>query len=93
MVVNLNKLVKFQYSEKLGVDLIPNHFEKHVNRISQIEIVIYKNLYCLKRINCYQNKKMSLQLSINISDRLKTCKIPLVDPKILQRHQLTPLLY
>ena len=57
----------------LTLIIIPNHFEKHVNRTSQIEIVIYKKISCcLKRINCYQNKRMSLELSINISGQLQT---------------------
>ena len=67
--------------------VIPNYFEKHVKRTSQIKVVIYKKIYCLKRINSSQNKKMLLQISINISDRLQTWQIFLVDRKIIQCHQ------
>ena len=50
----------------------------------------------MKRINFYQNKRMLLKFSINISDQLQTRQISLVGPKILQYDQettqLTPLL-
>ena len=82
--------------KNLVLMVIPNHFGKHVNRTSQIKIVIYKKICCLKRINFYQNKRMSLQFSINISDQLQTREISLVGPRILKCHQgmtqLTPLL-
>ena len=36
--------------------VIPNHIEKHVDRTSQIKIVLYREiLRCLKRIICYQD--------------------------------------
>ena len=75
----------------------PNYFGKHVNLTSQIKIVIYKKIQCcLKRINVYQIKKISLKFSIKISEQLQTRQISLVGPKMLQYHQemiqLTPLL-
>ena len=49
----------------------------------------YENIMLLsKRINFNQNKKMSLQFSINIADQLQTRQISLAGPKILQCHQV-----
>ena len=49
----------------------------------------YENIMLLsKRINFNQNKKMSLQFSINIPDQLQTRQISLAVPKILQCHQV-----
>ena len=73
--------------KNLVLMVIPNHFGKHVNRTSQIKIVIYKKICCLKRINFYRNKRMLLKFSINISDQLHRCQISLVDPRILKYHQ------
>ena len=41
----------------------------------------------LERVSFYQNKRMSLQFLISISDQLQTCQISLVGPKILQCYQ------
>ena len=86
-MANLNKQAKLQYFEKLSVDDNSKSFGKHVNRTSQITILIYKKICCLKRINFYKNKRMSLKLSINISDQLQPRKISLIGPKILKCHQ------
>ena len=49
----------------------------------------------LEKNKFYQNERMSLKFSINISDQLHTPQISLVGPKIFQYHQemaqLTPL--
>ena len=41
----------------------------------------------LERINCYQNKRMSLQFSIKILDQLQAPYISTVGPKILQYNE------
>ena len=61
LVVNLNKQAKFQYFEKLTVDCNSKSFWKACKLNFSNKIVIYKKiLCCMKRINCYQNKKMSV---------------------------------
>ena len=52
--------------------IIPNNFGKHLNRTSQIKIVIIEeNKTLLEKVNCYPNKRMSQQFSVNISDQLE----------------------
>ena len=52
--------------------IIPNNFGKHLNRTSQIKIVIIEeNKTLLEKENCYPNKRMLQQFSVNISDQLE----------------------
>ena len=87
-MANLNKQAKLQYFEKLSVDGNFKPFWKarkpyFPNKNSNIQ----ENIMLLKMINFYQNKRMSLKFSINISNQLQTRKISLVGPKILKCHQ------
>ena len=76
--------------------VIPNHFEKHTNRTSEIKIVIYKK-YILLEKNKLLSKQKDVASTFNkhfgsLTDLLKL----LVYPKILHCHQwmtqVTPLL-
>ena len=66
--------------------VIPNHFEKHINRTSEIKIVIYKK-YILLEKNKLLSKQKDVASTFNkhfgsITDLLKL----LVHPKILHCH-------
>ena len=72
LVQNLNKQTKLQYFEKLSVDCNSKPFWKACKPyFSNKNSNIQENIMLLEK-DCYQNKRMSLQLSINISDQLQT---------------------
>ena len=73
LVINVNKRTKLQYFEKLSVDCNSKPFWKACKPyFSNKNSNIHRNITLLEKINCYRNKRMSLELSINISDQLWT---------------------
>ena len=68
---NLNKQAKFNYFEKISVDCDSKPFWKECKPYFS-NSNIQENTMLFQKDKLFSKKKMSLQLSINISDQLRT---------------------